>query len=221
MPEVIGTDDEAFYRPRKPSITAPILHPDPQPLLLQPTVYDPTAKTTAMVGVSALGPLNYHHEEQQQPLLLPAPPSSESPQHDDGLSSVQRSIEADLLAEARDAAARSSALRRAKEMVLMKLSREFCKRKTGTNVLPHSKDSAAVVAGLSALNLGMGLPVCASTANLGASCAPTSSASSMGLRIREGLFGRSLANVASTMGVADHRSIESQSALVPLMFSRS
>ncbi len=211
MPEVIGTDDEAFYRPSPPqpkqqqlSITAPIiLNPDPQPMLLQPTVYDPSTKTSTLIGISMVE----EPQHQQQP--------------DDGLTSVQRSIEADLLAEAQDAAARSSALKRAKETVLMKLSREFCKRKPTSP--PHSKDSAAVVAGLSALNLGMGLTPVNAGMNAGAgsgltnsSCAATSS---MGLRIREGLFGRSLANVA--IAVADHRSIESQSALVPLMFSRS
>ncbi|KAK0719516.1 hypothetical protein B0H67DRAFT_551858 [Lasiosphaeris hirsuta] len=194
MPEVIGTDDEAFYRlptPRKPSITAPIiLNPEPLPMLLQPTVYDPSAKTGSLVGIS----------EPTHSVVI-----------DDGLSSVQRTIEADLLAEAQDAAARSSALKRAKEAVLMKLSREFCKRKVSGGP-PHSKDSAAVVAGLSVLNLGPGN---ASTVNNGSGCAPTSS---MGLRIREGLFGRSLANVSI---MPDHRGLESQSALVPLMFSRS
>lgn len=196
MPEVIGTDDEDFYRPptppktpprteprvtRKMSITAPILNADPFPVLLQPTVYDPSSKTAPFVSVCEV-----------------------RAEHDDGLSPAQRLLEADMLAEARDAAARSSALKRAKETVLMKLSREFCKR---SKAAPHSKDSAAVTAGLSALNLGMGT---------GVTCA-TSPSMGMGMRIREGLFGRSLANVAV---VADHRSMDSQSALVPLMFSR-
>ena len=188
MPEVIGTDDEAFYRPATPrqklSITAPILNPDPLPVLLQPTVYDPSAKTGPLLGI------------------VPVEPA------DDGLSSVQRTIEADLLAEAQDAAARSSALQRAKETVLAKLSREFCKRRPSAS---HHKDSAAVVAGLSALNLRTNN----ASVSHNLSCATTSS---MGLRIREGLFGRSLANIAIT---ADHHSVESQSALVPLMFSRS
>ncbi|KAK0741279.1 hypothetical protein B0T18DRAFT_419832 [Schizothecium vesticola] len=193
MPEVIGTDDEEFYRPptppktpprvaRKMSITAPILNADPFPVLLQPTVYDPSSKTAPFVSVCEV----------------------RADDDDDGLSPAQRLLEADMLAEARDAAARSSALKRAKETVMMKLSREFCKR---NRVAPHSKDSAAVTAGLSALNLGTGM---------GATCA-SSSSMSMGMRIREGLFGRSLANVSV---VADHRSMDSQSALVPLMFSR-
>ncbi|KAH8901015.1 hypothetical protein GQ53DRAFT_2055 [Thozetella sp. PMI_491] len=177
MPEVIGSDDESFFRSRTPyhklDISAPILNPDPFPVLLQPTVYDPSTKTGAVIGTVEVIP-------------------------DDGLSTVQRSIEAELLAEAEDAAARMSALKRAKEAVLTKLSREFSRRKPRS---AHSKDSAAVVAGLSTLNLG--------------SCG-----SSVGLRLREGLFGRSMANVANIVIAPDHRSIESQSVLVPLMFSR-
>lgn len=77
-------------------ITAPILESDPQPVLLQPTVYDPCAR-------------------QKSPA-------------DEGITSVQRNLEQEethrRLAE--DAAARTSALRKAKEVVLMKLSREFC-----------------------------------------------------------------------------------------------
>lgn len=77
-------------------ITAPILNADPQPVLLQPTVYDPSNR-------------------QQSP-------------PDEGISSVQRNLEQEeahrRLAE--DASARRSALQRAKEVVLMKLSREFC-----------------------------------------------------------------------------------------------
>lgn len=85
-----------------PIITAPILNADPQPVLLQPTIYDPSTKQSS-----------------------PARP-------DDGISSVQRNIEQEeahrLLAE--DAAARVSALQKAKEAVLMKLSREFCNKKS-------------------------------------------------------------------------------------------
>jgi hypothetical protein len=88
-------------RPMSPPprcITAPILNPDPQPVLLQPTVYDPSAR------------------HQQYSSL------------DEGISSVQRNLEQEeahrRLAE--DAIARRSALRKAKEVVLAKLSREFC-----------------------------------------------------------------------------------------------
>lgn len=79
------------------SITAPIMNNNSQPVLLQPTVYNPSA---------------------------PRNPN-------DGISSVQRNLEQEeahrLLAE--DPAARASALQRAKEAVLMKLSREFCDKR--------------------------------------------------------------------------------------------
>ncbi|KAH6844940.1 hypothetical protein B0I37DRAFT_172047 [Chaetomium sp. MPI-CAGE-AT-0009] len=192
MPEVIGTDDEAYSPPETPrpkmDISVPILNPDPLPVMLQPTIYDPSA---------TFGPLLHTPE---------SPPRS-----DDGLSPTQRSIEADMLAEAEEAAARSSALKRAKQAVITKLSREFSKRKVDGSD-PRDKGSAAVIASLSTLNLGMNLHA---QHYGGLSCA---SSSSMGHRLREGLFGRSMAHVAIA---PDHRSLESQSALVPLMFSRS
>ncbi|KAL2190663.1 hypothetical protein L209DRAFT_4596 [Thermothelomyces heterothallicus CBS 203.75] len=192
MAGVIGTDDEADRPPETPrpkmDISVPILNPDPLPVLLQPTVYDPSAK---------FGP------------LLDTPVSS--PISDDGLSPTQRSIEADMLAEAEEAAARSSALKRAKQAVITKLSREFSKRRMdGSN--PRNKDSAAVIASLSALNLSMNLPA---QQYGGLSCA---SSSSVGHRLRDNMFGRSMANMAIA---PDHRSLESQTALVPLIFSRS
>ncbi|KAJ9156313.1 splicing factor U2af large subunit A protein [Pleurostoma richardsiae] len=128
QPEVIGTDDEAdfplpalttsssaasFRRPATPpmDISAP-MPADPLPVLLQPAVYDPSSSpskvATAAVMVAGGGGLA----------------------GGDGLSAVQRNIEQEeaqrLLAE--DAAARTSALRKAKEAVLAKLSREFCRR---------------------------------------------------------------------------------------------
>ncbi|KAK3902022.1 hypothetical protein C8A05DRAFT_15861 [Staphylotrichum tortipilum] len=194
MPEVIGTDDEAFTPPQTPrpkmDISVPILNSDPLPVMLQPTVYDPSAKFG--------------------PLLTP----EYTPKSDDGLSSAQRTIEADLRAEAEEAAARASALKRAKQAVMTKLSREFSKRKGDGGDATRGKESAAVVAGLSALNLAMNLPA-PHHHHSGLSCASTSS---VAYRLREGLFGRSLANVAIA---PDHRSLESQSALVPLIFSRS
>jgi hypothetical protein len=150
-----GTPEEDdSYRPTTPmpksTITLPILNTDPQPVLLQPTVYDPNV------------------------------PKSVHP--DDCISSVQRNIEQEeahrLLAE--DAAMRTSALRKAKEAVLMKLSKEFCRKKDAS-----SKESCGAAA-------------------------------SMGLRFREGLFGKSMISVHQ-----DHRPMDSQTALVPLMFSRS
>ncbi|KAL2143711.1 hypothetical protein VTI28DRAFT_10075 [Corynascus sepedonium] len=193
MPEVVGTDDEAYRPPETPrpkmDISVPILNPDPLPVMLQPTVYDPSAK---------FGPLL----ESPEPSLM----------SDDGLSPTQRSIEADMLAEAEEAAARSSALKRAKQAVITKLTREFSKRRPADGSDPRSKGSAAVVASLSALNLSMNLPA---QQYGGLSCA---SSSTVGHRLRENLFGRSMADVAIA---PDQRSLESQTALVPLIFSRS
>ncbi|CVK92581.1 uncharacterized protein FMAN_07475 [Fusarium mangiferae] len=95
--------EEPILRPSTPvpNITAPILISDPQPVLLQPTTYDPTARKNA----------------RRDP--------------DEGISPVQRNIEQEeahrLLAE--DAVARVSALQKAKAAVLSKLSREFCHTK--------------------------------------------------------------------------------------------
>jgi len=192
MPDVVGTDDEAITPPQTPrpkmDISVPILNSDPLPVMLQPTVYDPSAKFG--------------------PLLTPEC----TPKSGDGLSSAQRTIEADLRAEAEEAAARASALKRAKQAVMTKLSREFSKRRGGDGGDGRGKESAAVAAGLSALNLAMNLPA---PHHSGLSCASTAS---VAYRLREGLFGRSMANVAIA---PDHRSVESQSALVPLIFSRS
>lgn len=195
MPEVIGTDDEAFDRPETPrprlKISVPILNPDPLPVMLQATVYDPSSRHGPFMGSSP----------------------EASPSDYDGLSPTQRCIEADILAEAEEAAARSSALKRAREAVITKLSREFAKQQR-----KDSKDSAAViVAREPTLNLGMDLPPMHHNNSSGLSFASSSSVAS---RIREGLFGRSMANVAMAM-TPDHRSLESQSALVPLIFSRS
>lgn len=80
-----------------PLITPPILASAPQPVLLQPTVYDPNSRRS---------------------------------QSDDGITAVQRNLEQEeahrLLAE--DAAARVSALQRAKDAVMNKLTREFSKK---------------------------------------------------------------------------------------------
>ncbi|KAF4438486.1 hypothetical protein F53441_12767 [Fusarium austroafricanum] len=102
-PRLQSSVEEEILRPSTPvpNITAPLLISDPQPVLLQPTTYDPTARKSA----------------------------SRDP--DEGISPVQRNIEQEeahrLLAE--DAAARVSALQKAKAAVLSKLSREFCPSK--------------------------------------------------------------------------------------------
>lgn len=129
-------------------ISAPIHTPDQQPVLLQPTVYDPTGCSRSS---------------------------------DDGISSVQRNIEQEeahrLLAE--DAAARVSALQKAKEAVLSKLSREFCSKR--------NKAADAVAACRLMASREWTTPV---------GC------------------GRDVV-------VEDRRRLESQSVMVPLMFSRS
>ncbi|KAF4991215.1 hypothetical protein FGRMN_7977 [Fusarium graminum] len=102
-PRLQPSVEEDTLRPRTPvpNISAPRLISDPQPVLLQPTTYDPTRRKS----------------------------SSRDP--DEGISPVQRNIEQEeahrLLAE--DAAARVSALQKAKAAVLSKLSREFCHSK--------------------------------------------------------------------------------------------
>lgn len=166
VPEVIGTDDEAdYYRPETPRPLRPLSISAPMPaeplaVLLQPTVYNPSGSGSGAAG--------------------------------DGLSAVQRNIEQEeaqrLLAE--DVSARVSALRKAKEAVLLKLSREFCKGK--------NKKSIGLAARCGAGESTIGF---AHTSNAG----------------MRSLFGaRSVMNVAQT-----HQSLESNSALVPLMFSRS
>ncbi|KAL9946457.1 hypothetical protein D7B24_008527 [Verticillium nonalfalfae] len=145
------------HRPAGPArtlsnISAPIMDTTQQPVLLQPTTYDP----------------NRRHAADVDP--------------DEGISSVQRNIEQEeahrVLAE--DAAARSSALQKAKEAVLLKLSAQFSSS-SKKHVPSHGPDSCAMAA-----------------------------------RLREGLFGKSYVSV-----LPDARSMSSQSALVPLMFTRS
>jgi hypothetical protein len=131
-------------------------------------------------------------------LLQPAVYDPHAPRKpDEGISTVQRNLEKEeahrLLAE--DAAARMSALRKAKEAVLSKLSKEYC-----------SKSSSG------GRKAGHGPP-----AVLEPQCSAAAAATfAMGARFREGLFGKSSVSVLS-----DARGLESQSALVPLMFSRS
>ncbi|KAM7199541.1 hypothetical protein V8F20_005725 [Naviculisporaceae sp. PSN 640] len=242
MPEVIGTDDEAEQREQQApdqeddlSITPPIHPPEPFPVLLQPTVYDPSVTAGPFVN----------HSSSSSPSSSPPTTVSLGQSHD-GLSAVQRHIEADLLAEAKESAARSSALKRAKEMVLAKLTKEFNPYSSSppNNSSGHRRklskgvpDSAAVLAsaGLaSALNLPPPQQMAGSAAHLG-----------VGARIREGLFGRSMANVSQVNGGGNNNyeshhhqqqqqqhpiyrntgmtgvsSIDARSVMVPLIISR-
>ncbi|KAJ9164699.1 splicing factor U2af large subunit A protein [Coniochaeta hoffmannii] len=271
--EVLASDDEAAIalsssrnnRPRTTqdpvpdaNISAPILNPDPLPVLLQPTVYDPSSKTNALLNTTVT-------QSPSKPSLTRTPSNQSANSFkstksttsntnltsttpagpESGLSPIQLHIEAELLhaaeQEAAEAATRNSALKRAREAVLAKLSREFVRRKASQ---ARDKDSAAVLglAGLSALSLGtvMGAPA----VGMGGGGGGLS-------RFREGLFGRSIGiatgsavNVGHAGGGgygsygfsqgngscmvlggvrADHRTtVESaSSAFVPLMFSRS
>jgi len=250
--EVLASDDEAAIRPlrRQPTppqemdVSAPILNPDPLPVLLQPAVYDPSAKAGPLVGdhpllrtaeaSTATLPPPLTKISSNKSLGAASTTSSSSVAaaraaelaagklEDGGLSAVQLRIEAELLEAEEEAAARSSALRRAKETVLAKLSREFCKRKAAAAATSGgSKDSAAVM-GLPGLNLGTGVSVgygCAAAAATAGASGGGGFGSRWGSGLREGLFGRSVAHVGAVQ--ADHRSMESQTALVPLIFSRS
>ena len=174
---MVPNDDDDVFRPRTPpspvpsplAISAPILSADS--LVLKPTVYDPSSRTAAAIGSSA---------------ALTAQPA-------DGLSAVQRNLEAEeahrRLAE--DADARASALRKAKDAVMAKLSREF-NRRLGREAAARS---GAAEGGLLAARLRENL--------MGGGCG----------------YGYSPESLLSV--VPDHRSMGSQSALVPLMFSRS
>lgn len=276
--EVLASDDEAAIapspprnnkagtnsRPRTPrdpipdvNISAPILNSNPLPVLLQPTVYDPSARTgssnsinTGAQSPSKRPPLARTPSNQSNNSFRSTKSNKSALDNtaaEDGLSPVQRHVEAELLLaaeqEAAEVAARNSALKRAREAVLAKLSREFVRRKAAQaekdEAKSKDKDSPAVLAlaGLSALSLGTVMVG-------GAGNGP--GLSGLG-RFREGLFGRSIGiatgsavNVGHRAGYggygqrngsclgsgevhADQRTtVESaRSALVPLMFSRS
>ncbi|KAF6843443.1 hypothetical protein CMUS01_02118 [Colletotrichum musicola] len=152
QPPPVPEEDDVF-RPATPVpiITAPIQDTSPHPVLLQPAVYDPSANRYS-------GP-------------------------EENISSVQRNIEQEEIHRrlAEDAAARVSALRKAKAAVLMKLSKEFRHKSARDSRQPPPRDNCGLQ-----------------------------------MRLREGLFGKSFVSV-----LPDERAMSSQSALVPLMFTRS
>lgn len=189
--------------PRTPSpvISLPIPNMDPQPVLLQPTVYDPHSPTSP----------------------------------DDRITAVQRNLEKEeahrLLAE--DEGIRAGALRRAKEAVLAKLSWEYTGRKTGTPPahepfvpprsppLPLEKERERVAerervgekAGANEVETSAAAAA-VGREFLSGSCGGVAGMA-MGMRFREGI----LKGTASVL--SDHRGLDSQTVLVPLMFSRS
>ncbi len=124
------------------------------------------------------------------------------------ITAVQRDIEAEEAQRrvAEDAEAQVSALRRAKELVLSRLGREFYGSGNGNNC--GGGGGGGVGSGAGACNY-YGLapaPVLHSRKEnfLGSA------------RFREGLFGRSTPHVASMSTLIDHRSMD-----VPILFSRS
>lgn len=259
-----GVDDDVF-RPRtipdSPAllaaaaevaplnISAPILVPaDPMPVVLQPTVYDPSAAATA----TAMPRLSRTASNASSSFGR----SRSSIVEDNGLSAIQRQIlqeekDAQKLAQnqkrqmmADDADARTSALKKAKEAVLAKLSREF-NRRMGRETAQVSMAASAATMAAAAASVSMGVGY-----NYGAednyrfdshhnnsqhsSNAATATLSLLaGLRLRERLFGEPLPTSSSSsshmhmavptvaMDHYQHRSMESNSAVVPLIFSRA
>lgn len=141
-------------------VSAPILNPEPHPVLLQPTVYNPSSKHLSPTG-------------------------------DEGISNVQRNIEQEEAHRrmAEDASARTSALRKAKQAVLQKLSREFCASQTPKRAMRRPADAVAACRLMTAsqLSVGCGAEV---------------------LEDRRAVL-------------ESRRPMDSQSILVPLMFSRA
>ncbi|KAH9434962.1 hypothetical protein MCOR27_002793 [Pyricularia oryzae] len=213
MPEVILAEGDEVECPKSPlslrsspalsprnlNISAPMLSREPLPsmLLLKPTVYDPCSPGSSPSAT------------------IKSPPASSTPgwngaramdyfdDHHDGLSPVQRNLEQEeahrRLAE--DADARTSALQKAKAAVMSKLTREFCK---GSGMSSHPSPAVRCAGDVTRRSSGTGgnLP-------------PPSGL--MGFRLREGLF----FGTKSSVSIAhSHQSMDSNSALVPLIISR-
>lgn len=164
--------------PPEHDISAPLLNPEPHPVLLQPTVYDPQLRRRAGGGPASA---------------------------DEEISAVQRNLEQEeahrRLAE--DADARVTALRRAKAAVLNKLSREFGGASSSSSSL-KSSGSRRGDRGRQSSSSNAGFA--GRTADAVAAC-----------RL---MAGRDFGRCAGIEVVEDRRTLESQSALVPLMFSR-
>ncbi len=138
---------------------------------------------------------------------------------------------------AEDADARTSALKKAKEVVLAKLSQEFQRRMGRERAKASAAASAATVAAAAA-SVSMGMPASSAYssrhegwtygAGVGTASATTLTMAA-GRRLRERLFGDPfVASTASSMAAPSlllesftHRSIESNSAMVPLIFSHA
>ncbi|TQV93967.1 hypothetical protein IF1G_07699 [Cordyceps javanica] len=175
-----------------PFISPPILSADPQPVLLQPTVYDPHAARAAAAAASS--------------------PGGGCAAVDDGITAVQRNLEQEeahrLLAE--DAAARVSALQRAKDALMTKLTREFSKRHrpSGDGSIYRQAHGHDHSHGQSHSHGGAG--------NNGAVAACRLMA---GRDLLSGTSSYYTGN--SDFVLEDRRTMDSQTAMVPLMFSRA
>ncbi|KAK4230244.1 hypothetical protein QBC38DRAFT_357589 [Podospora fimiseda] len=162
-------------------ISIPIHPPSSFPVLLQPTIYDPSSHSGPFIS----------------------PQQQSNNKHDSlDLSPTQRSIEQE---EAEQAALRSSALKRAKEMVMNKLSKQF--------QVQEQKGNNAAVRGC------------------GVELERREQGGGLGQRIRGGrlMFGKSLRDLSSlgetrSMASVNNLSVVSEgsgSLVVPLIFSRS
>ncbi|KAI1389606.1 uncharacterized protein F4822DRAFT_205926 [Hypoxylon trugodes] len=171
---------DEYFRPATPTttpmdISAPILGNAPSmPILLEPTVYDPTAELCSEI------------------------------------TAVQRDIEAEeaLRLVAEDADYQTSALKRAKELVLSRLGRELSTSSRGSNNTQNTNNTSS--SGF--LKRG---------GNGGGSKKETFGAGGFlsSARFREGLFGKSSATlqpVKSVQTLQDHASMD-----VPILFSRA
>ena len=108
------------------NITAPILNAKPSPAVLSPTVYDPSSKTGPLLGIS--GPQNARGGAVGTLLFRDSTSSNPG----------GPSLFADLEAHVESEEDRAAALKKAKEQVLEKLSKEFAHGPYGT---PSTRES--------------------------------------------------------------------------------
>ncbi|KAK3402764.1 hypothetical protein B0T20DRAFT_399086 [Sordaria brevicollis] len=116
-------------QPARLNITAPILKANPFPAAMSPSVYDPSSKTGPLLGIS--GPQNARGGAVGS--LLFRDSTSSNP---DGPS-----LFADLEAHVESEQDRAAALKKAREQVLEKLSKEFAHGPYGT---PSTRESIDV-----------------------------------------------------------------------------
>ncbi|ERT01656.1 hypothetical protein HMPREF1624_02908 [Sporothrix schenckii ATCC 58251] len=275
-PAIVGQDttagiDDDVFRPRTApdsplmaplNISAPILVPSPHPVVLQPTVYDPSATVTATAIAAATASGLSRTTSSSSSSSARGRQGSAGPVEDDGLSAIQRQIlqeekqaqmnqteKRQMMAD--DADARTSALKKAKEAVLAKLSREF-NRRIGRETAQLSAAASAATMAAAAASVSMGMPTNNHGIPQSGGSTSTSTSTSQdnhyhhhhhhnaaatatlsllaGLRLRERLFGTEsmtasaaphLALPSVAMDQYQHRSMESNSAVVPLIFSRA